>query len=93
MIIFVFIKGNIYYVSFHGNGVTPAITTIEYFHRRARELCSEKGYNDYRAYDEQDLNSERASAHNLPGFTNLAIGQKFIYPEHAGYVEFLHKNQ
>jgi hypothetical protein len=36
-----------YFVSFEGNGYTPASTVTQYLHRRARDVCSQAGYGSY----------------------------------------------
>lgn len=39
---------NRYVVGFSGNGYTDSSTVREYTHRRASEICSENGFNEYK---------------------------------------------
>jgi len=78
------IKDNLYYVEFKANMNSGSALAAQYFHRRAKEVCLENGYKDYRVKDERDTSGAyavgsvgagtiSAGAHRTPGF--------------AGYVE------
>lgn len=49
------ITGNRYSVTFKGNGVTDRSTVTRYAHRRAKEVCVENGYRDYRMMKNGEL--------------------------------------
>jgi len=55
------IHDNIYYVTFKGNAFLDTGTAVQYFHRRAKELCKEKGYTDYRVMSEKDSSNYTAT--------------------------------
>lgn len=80
------LKDNIYYVNVQTNAFTGQVTAMQYFHRRAKEICLENGYTDYRIFNERDTSmiagsygSGTISTANKPGF--------------AGYVECLGKKR
>jgi len=54
------IHDNVYYVTFKANGYTDTGTTVLYFHRRAKELCIEKGFANYRVLSEKDSSNFEA---------------------------------
>jgi hypothetical protein len=56
------IRDNVYYITFKGNGFTDSGTVVQYFHRRAKELCVEKGFRDYHVLAEKDSSSWTAVA-------------------------------
>ncbi|MEJ2362502.1 MAG: hypothetical protein P8Z75_14005 [Gammaproteobacteria bacterium] len=69
------IKGNVYYVEVRTNYVTSHTTTMEYFNRRAKEVCSENGYSDYEIRGLKDLT------------TQAVAGSAIINnPQIAGYI-------
>jgi hypothetical protein len=76
------IRDNIYYVQFSGNAWIDTMTAVQYFHRRAKEVCLENGYKDYRVSQERDITGHMAVVNS----TNATILQK---PGSAGYVECL----
>ena|SRR5215471_15791535 len=76
------IRDNVYYVEFSGNAFVDSVTAIKYFERRAKEVCEENGYRDYRVNQERDITGFQAVA-NEGGGTVL---QK---PGFSGYVECL----
>jgi len=74
------IKDNIYFVEVTTNAWTSETTAAQYFHRRAKEVCLENGYGDYRIQGERDTSTEYAMAsHGSGGTMNK--------PGFAGYVE------
>lgn len=40
------IRDNLYFVEISTNAYTDQSTAAQYFHRRAKEVCSENGYKD-----------------------------------------------
>jgi len=74
------IKDNLYYVEIVTNAWTDEPTAAQFFHRRAKELCSENGYSDYRIRDERDTSVQQAIASRSGGGT-------MNKPGFAGYVE------
>jgi hypothetical protein len=78
------IKDNIYYVSFQANANTSHTTAAQYFNRRAKEVCLENGYQDYRLYGERDTSG---------AFGTYGGGQAHVSgkPGFASYVECLKK--
>jgi len=51
---------NVYYVAFGGNAWIDKGTAVQYFHRRAKELCVEKGFSNYRVLRESDSSQWQA---------------------------------
>jgi uncharacterized protein YceK len=78
------IKDNIYYVSVSTNGWTSQLTAVQYFNRRAKEVCVENGFQDYRVYNERDT-----STAGIQYERNLGVGSTYNKPGIAGYVECL----
>ena len=76
------IRDNIYYVEFSGNALLDTVTAAQYFHRRAREVCEENGYSDYRISQEKDITAFQGVASS----SGATVLQK---PGFAGYVECL----
>ena len=76
------IRDNVYYVEFDANAWVDSVTAIRYFERRAKEVCEENGYNDYKVSQQRDATEYQAVA-NAGGGTIL---QK---PAFSGYVECL----
>ncbi len=74
------IKDNIYYVNVQVNGVTSQETAAQYLHRRAKEVCLENGYQEYKVYGERNTSS-----------TGIAGGVSIRRPGIAGYVECMRK--
>jgi len=58
----VHIHDNVYYVTFGGNAWIDTGTAVQYFHRRAKELCTEKGFGNYRVLSEKDSSQWSAAA-------------------------------
>ncbi len=79
-----YIKGNIYYVEVRTNASTSQVTAAQYFHRRAREICSENGYQDYRVKDERDTST---SGVFVSHGDYASTGGTMNRPGFAGYVE------
>ena len=78
------IKDNIYFVEIATNAYTSQTTAAQYFHRRAREVCLENGYKDYRIQGERDTStafatgsygggSVTASSMNKPGVSGYVV--------------------
>jgi hypothetical protein len=80
------LKANTYYVNVQTNAYTSQITAVQYFHRRAKELCLENGYEDYRISNERDT----SGAFGTYGGGAASVAQK---PGFAGYVECLGKKK
>jgi len=76
------IRDNIYYVEFSANAWVDSVTAVQYFERRAKEVCVENGYSDYQVSQQRDVTAYQAVA-NSGGGTVL---QK---PGFSGYVECL----
>ena len=74
------IRDNIYYVEFGGNGMLDTTKAAEYFHRRAKEVCVENGYSDYRITQERDISA-------LQGVGSASSVTVFQKPGFSGYVE------
>jgi hypothetical protein len=55
------IRDNVYYVHFGGNAWIDTGTVVQYFHRRSKELCAEKGFADYRVLTEKDSSQYTAT--------------------------------
>ena len=53
---------DVYYVAFGGNAWIDRGTVIQYFHRRAKELCTEKGFANYRVLNQKDSSQWMAVA-------------------------------
>ncbi len=83
------IKGNIYYVEVRTNGYTSQVTAAQYFHRRAQEICSENGYQDYRVKDERDTST---SGVFVSHGAYSSSGGTMNKPGFAGYVECIKKS-
>lgn len=84
-----YIKGNIYYVEVRTNGATSQVTAAQYFHRRAREVCSEHGYQDYRVKEERDTST---SGVFVSHGDYASSGGTMNRPGFAGYVECIKKS-
>jgi len=78
------IKDNLYYVEFSGNAYINRGTVFQYFHRRAKEVCLENGYSDYKIKGAADVSTEyvvgsygsgaiTASSMNKPSFAGEVI--------------------
>ncbi len=78
------IKGNTYYVNVSTNAYTSATTAAQYFHRRAKELCEENGYRDYKVRQERDTST---SSVTVTGGYGSASGSTLLHPGFAGYVD------
>lgn len=77
------IKDNMYYVEIATNAYTAKTTAIQYFHRRAKEICLENGYKDYRVKDETDTSTTFSTGSYGYGNVNVSSMNK---PGVAGYV-------
>ena len=62
-----------------GNAATERVTVLEYFHRRAKELCASKGFTDYRVLEQQ-------ATSNTAGRVYDGNGSVETSPEHSGRV-------
>lgn len=80
------IKDNIYFVEFTSNAYTSFSVTAKYFHRRAKEVCEENGYKDYRITSEKDISGMWGTASYGGGTGSISTQAK---PGSAGYVECL----
>jgi hypothetical protein len=78
----VHIRDNVYYVEFGGNALITASTAAQYFHRRAKEVCVEHGYRDYRVSQPKDITG-------YAGIVNETSASLLQKPGFAGYVECL----
>jgi hypothetical protein len=76
----VHIRDNVYYVSFAGNAWIDTGTVVQYFHRRAKELCTEKGFGNYQVLTEKDSSSWMATA-------TYGSAQTMEKPVYGGQVE------
>jgi len=74
------LRDNLYFVEVHTNASTDYSTAMGYLHRRAKEVCIENGYSDYKFLTLRDVSTQMASASsgygttvasslNQPGFT------------------------
>ena len=59
---------NRFVVGFSGNGYTHAALAAQYAHRRAGELCQEKGFKGYRVLDRHD----QSVAYRTPGSSSCS---------------------
>jgi hypothetical protein len=55
------IRDDTYFLNVQTNAFTSQLVAAQYFHRRARELCYEHGYQDYRIVNERDTSGAFAS--------------------------------
>lgn len=62
-----------------GNPRTERVTVLEYFHRRAKELCTSKGFTDYRVLEQQATSNTTGSVHGGDGSVETS-------PEHSGRI-------
>jgi hypothetical protein len=76
----VHVRDNIYYVTFFGNAWIDTGTAVQYFHRRAKDLCTEKGFSNYRTLTEKDASQYMAVA-------NSGMAQTMEKPVYGGQVE------
>lgn len=76
------IKDNLYFVEFQSNAYTDQLTTERYFLRRAKEICEENGYKDFKIKGEKDI----TLSHGIMAGAMVAFVPK---PGSAGYVECL----
>lgn len=80
------IRDNIYFVEVSTNAYTSQTTAAQYFHRRARELCLENGYKDYRIQGERDTSTAFATGSYGGGTATASTMNK---PGFSGYVACL----
>lgn len=62
-----------------GNAATERVKVLEYFHRRAKELCTSKGFTDYRVLEQQATSNTTGSVHGGDGSVETS-------PEHSGRI-------
>jgi hypothetical protein len=79
------LRDDLYFVEFAGNGVISRAQVAEYFYRRAREVCTENGYSDYRVVDPKD-NSVQSFYGSNNGIVSVATINK---PVMSGFVNCL----
>ena len=48
------IKDDTWYLLVQGNGLTSPTTVTQYFYRRAKEICQENNYTDYKIENADD---------------------------------------
>jgi hypothetical protein len=66
---------NVYYVAFGGNAWIDKGTAVQYFHRRAKELCTEKGFGNYRVLKESDSSQWQGVA----GYGTASVYEKPVW--------------
>jgi|SRR6185503_17623887 len=76
------IRDNVYYVAFSGNAWVDSVTAAQYFERRAKEVCVENGYSDYKVSQQKDETGYQA-------VVNSGGGTVMAKPGFSGYVECL----
>jgi hypothetical protein len=80
------IKDNIYFVEVVTNSFTSQTVAAQYFHRRAKEVCLENGYKDYKIQGERDTSTILATGGYGGGVISASTSNK---PGFSGYVECL----
>lgn len=80
------IKDNIYYISVIVNLFTSQTTASEYFHRRAKDLCLEEGYEGYRVYPVGDPSIPGLHGFAPAGYLNPPLPGETVI---VGYVACL----
>ncbi|MBI2058915.1 MAG: hypothetical protein HYT87_04015 [Nitrospirae bacterium] len=70
------IKPGVFYVQVNGNGFTPEITLVGYFHQRAGELCRRAGFSDYSVLSEAH-SSESQNIELGKSYTGTTSGQLY----------------
>jgi hypothetical protein len=80
------IKDNTYYVQIRVNVDAGQLKAVEYLNRRARELCMENGFNDYRIYETTDTSGYSITVSHGPYVSSGGVGRQ---PGIAGYVDCL----
>jgi hypothetical protein len=78
------IKDNLYFVEVATNAYTSQSTAAQYFHRRAKEVCQENGYRDYKIKGERDTSTQFATGSYGSGTVTASSMNK---PGFSGYVE------
>ena len=78
------IRDNVYFVEVSTNAYTSQITAVQYFHRRAKEVCLENGYKDYQIKGERDTSTAYATGSYGGGSVTASTLNK---PGFSGYVE------
>jgi len=74
------IRDNLYFVEISTNAYTSQSTAAQYMHRRAKDVCVENGYRDYKIEGQRDTSTQfatgsygsgsmTASSMNKPGFS------------------------
>lgn len=66
-------------ISVLGNSETERAAVLQYFHRRAKELCASKGFTDYRVLEEQATSNTKGRVYGGDGTVETS-------PEHSGRV-------
>jgi hypothetical protein len=69
-------------VTFNGNAWIDNSTVVQYFYRRAKEVCVENGYNDFRISEHRDGTNYMVMGSGTGAST---VGK----PAHSGMVECL----
>ena len=83
------IKDNLYFVEVATNAYTSQSTAAQYFHRRAKEVCIENGYKDYKIQRERDTSTAFATGSYGGGSVTASTLNK---PGFSGYVECIKKS-
>jgi hypothetical protein len=66
-------------ISVTGSSATERAAVLQYFHRRAKELCTSKGFTDYRVLEEQATSNTKGRVYGGDGTVATS-------PEHSGRV-------
>lgn len=77
------IRDNLYFVEISTNAYTSQSTAAQYMHRRAKEVCIENGYKDYKIERERDTSTQFASGSYGSGSVTASSMNK---PGFSGYV-------
>ena len=77
------IRDNVYFVEVSTNAYTSQTVAAQYFHRRAKEVCQEHGYRDYRIQNQRDTSTQYATGSYGGGMVTATSMNK---PGFSGYV-------
>lgn len=69
------IGSNKYKVTYTGGVDNPPSTVMKYAYQRAKELCEEKGFNDYETMNPESSNKQ-TSVHAVPNITGPDFDSK-----------------
>jgi hypothetical protein len=85
------LKDNLYFIEVSCNSGTSSSIATQYLYRRAKELCEENGYQNYRVTNQvvDEVRERRLTFYGLPPF-GIAT---YIRPRVTGYVECLEKSK